>query len=318
MISPLTIQIIIKNNIESIQDTLESILPLNGKILVADIGCTDSSIEICKKYGAEIIKPNSINDLSKVRNDMINHAKNDWNLFIEPWESIINGHEIIQSVINQEKTAYKFSLIKEDVITKQIRLWHKNTNLKFVNPVFENIKGYALDLDVFVLINENKNEDIEKLLENWRNKCPLSKEPIYYTACNHLKNKNWNSFLNFSELYLIQETENNMSLTMTYYYRAMVLSYVKKQYEEAIKSILICIAKQPTMAEFWCLLADIYYAIKDYAKAQSFYENATLIGCKRLKNDGWPVEISKYKEYPEKMIISCKNMQTSINGYLKN
>jgi tetratricopeptide (TPR) repeat protein len=72
------------------------------------------------------------------------------------------------------------------------------------------------------------------------------------------------------------------------------------------------------MSEFWCLLGDCYYAIKDYEKSKSFYENALILGNKRLKNDGWPLEISKYKDYPQKMIESCDKIKSSLIFYGKN
>ncbi len=78
---------------------------------------------------------------------------------------------------------------------------------------------------------------------------------------------------------------------------------------------MVCLAKKPTMAEFWCLLGDVYYDAKDYDKAKEFYENAVILGSRRLKDDGWPMEISKYKEYPQKMIEACKKIKTSSKLY---
>jgi tetratricopeptide (TPR) repeat protein len=95
----------------------------------------------------------------------------------------------------------------------------------------------------------------------------------------------------------------------------MVYCYIKYDYKSALESILPCIAKKPTMAEFWCLLADIYYATKDYEKAKSFYENAIILGGKRLRSDEWPLEVSKYKDYPQKMIDSCEKIKQSSHVY---
>jgi len=69
------------------------------------------------------------------------------------------------------------------------------------------------------------------------------------------------------------------------------------------------------MAEFWCLLADVYYAIKDYDRARIFYENGLILGSRRLKDDGWPMEISKYKEYPLNMIEGCNQIKRSSRHY---
>lgn len=59
------------------------------------------------------------------------------------------------------------------------------------------------------------------------------------------------------------------------------------------------------MAEYWCLLGDVYYQQSSYEKAKHFYENALVMGARRLRTDAWPMEISKYKAYPNKMMAAC-------------
>jgi len=317
MSTPLTIHLIIKNNEETIEHTLESLLPLNGNILVGDLGCKDDTVGKCRQYGATIVRLSLNNDLSQARNYLMKSSDSKWNLYIEPWETILSGHEIIQQSLIGPQIAYKLSIIQGDVITKQIRLWHKNTDLKFKNPVFETLtKEDAKDLPAYISVGPNNNSSLYlELVEKWRDRCPLATEPIYYTACSHLSGKNWDTFLNWAGLYLHQEKSDVMSVYMTHYYCSMVNCYIKKDYQHAIQSLLPCLAKKPTMAEFWCLLGDVYYAIKDYDRAKTFYENAMFLGSRRLKDDGWPLEISKYKEYPQKMIEGCDKIKQSLKFY---
>ena len=89
----------------------------------------------------------------------------------------------------------------------------------------------------------------------------------------------------------------------------------KKDFENAVKSLIPCLAEKPTNGEFWCLLGDIYYCLKDYERAKSFYENAKILGSRRLNDDDYPMEISKYKEYPEKLIKSCDAIKQSCSIY---
>ena len=70
------------------------------------------------------------------------------------------------------------------------------------------------------------------------------------------------------------------------------------------------------MAEFWCLLGDIYYASGDHDRAYDFYQNGMLLGQRRKKSSDWPMELSKYKEYPEKMMASCVKLGKSIRAYV--
>lgn len=316
MTTPLTVQMIIKNNEETIEYTLESLLPLKARILIGDLGCKDKTVNKCMSYNAEILRLSLNDDLSQARNILMNHSDSKWNFYIEPWETFLNGQDAILQAIFGPQIAYNMNIIQGDVVTKQIRLWHKNTNLKFKNPVFESLIGDAKDLPAYIAVGPNNNSNLQlQLVEKWRDRCPLATEPIYYTACSHLKEKNWDSFLNWSSMYLHQEKSDVMSVYMTHYYCSMVNCYIKKDYQSAIQSLLPCLAKKPTIAEFWCLLGDAYYAIKDYDKAKIFYENAIILGSKRLKDDGWPLEISKYKEYPEKMIEGCKKIKQSLRFY---
>ena len=247
---------------------------------------------------------------------MINLSENKWNLYIEPWETILNGQEKIVDAIKGIAKDYKLNILQEDVITKQIRLWHKDIGKKFINPVFEILNGSSTILDCYIASFAHEDEITLNLVEKWRKANPLALEPIYYTACTFLIKKNWKSFLNFADLYLHKEKSDSISVYMINYYHAMVNCYIIKDYQSAAKSILKCLIKNPTMAEFWCLLGDIYYAINDHFRAKCFYENAMILGSKRLNNDDWPLEISKYKEYPLKMINACDKIKQSLKHYL--
>jgi hypothetical protein len=55
-------------------------------------------------------------------------------------------------------------------------------------------------------------------------------------------------------------------------------------------------------------LGDINFELKKYKKAFYFYENAIMLGKLRVNDDDLPIDIIKYKEYPEKMKINCKDL----------
>jgi hypothetical protein len=100
-----------------------------------------------------------------------------------------------------------------------------------------------------------------------------------------------------------------MPVTMIRYHMACVRCYVQKDADSALQLISSCILTRPLMAEFWCLMGDIHYHLmKRYDKAASFYENALILGARRLVLDTYPMEISKYQEYPQKLLESCKDI----------
>lgn len=314
---------LVKNNEETIECSLESILPLakelNAKIIIGDLGCTDQTIKICKNYETKIFNLSLNSSFSKARNHLLDLVNSTWTFFIEPYETIIKGYEFFQSAIKLKPAAYKASVITRDVVTEQVRFWHKDMNLKFKNPVFETLGENGLSSEIYIATNSNGNANLNlELAKKWHEESPLAIEPIYYLACAYMANKNWKSFLNYANLFLHQKKGSQTAILLTRYYCAMVKCYIEKNFKEAIQFLITCIAQKPLMAEFWCLLGDVYYSANQNEKALCFYENAILLGNRRLKNDGWPMEISKYKSYPEKMIETCLKIKQSSKIYLQH
>jgi tetratricopeptide (TPR) repeat protein len=314
----LTTYLLTKNNENTIDLALSSILWLNGDIIVGDIGSTDKTLKICKKYNVEVIPIIFQNDYSAAKNKLLNYKKSLWQLYLEPWEQIITGHRAILNImIETRPVSYYLQILSGQTIAKEIRLWNKN--LRFSNPIFESISDKSATLIDSVIIHSKKEFDeaeSEKLLEDWKNTNPISNEPYYYQAYQFLRNNKYQEFISLAEQYTTI-SKKGPSAVMIRYHLAMINLYVFSNFEKSIKNILECIATRPIMAEFWCLLGDIYYKLKEYKKAISFYENAIILGKKRLK-DEWPIEIPKYDEYPKKMISSCqeilKNYQRTSNS----
>lgn len=314
----LSIQMLVRNDAETIEQTFESVLPLiekGAELLVGDLGCTDETIRICRAYNAQIVGVSLNNDLSQARNFLMMKATGKWNFLIHPCETIVQGIEWIESAISQSPAAYNANIFQGDVLSSEIRLWHKNMSLRFKNPVFETLPGDGKPSEIYLSTSPGQFELKMELAKEWMARFPLALEPIYYMACVHLSDKNWDTFLNYAKMYLHQDKSSKMSVIMTNYYCSMVQCYIKKDYKEATKYIIPCLAVRPAMAEFWCLLGDIYYSDSQIQKAKCFYQNALILGTRRLKADGWPMEISKYKTYPQKMIEACDKIQESLKTY---
>lgn len=307
----ITVQLLIKNNESTIEKTLNSVQALNADILAFNIGCDDNSIEICRKYNVKVYdSPNKKIDASKLRNQLIDISKSKWQLFIEPWE-IITDYTKIESLLGNENNAYFFNIMQNDMCTFEARLWHKDMNLKFRQPVFEylNIKDTALKKNDCIIYSLGQKRVSLEQIQEWRKIAPANIEPLYYEAFYYLSIRDWDKFISKASHYLFANKLVNKSSIMIRYYLAIVLFSVKKDAKESLRHILSCITNKPLMAEFWCVLGDIYYhLIGEYKKAKQFYLNAVTLGKHRLYEDMWPMEISKYKIYPFEMIKSCDNM----------
>lgn len=299
----LTIQILTRNNEATIAQCLASLSPLNAKIQVADLGSTDRTIQICENKGLEVGRRPYCQNRSEVRNWLTSQSKTEWQMAVNPWEILIQGHDQIEQA---SSPSYYVSIIQESILTKDIRIWRKSFEYEFVNPVFEYLETSSNnELPVAFYSTGNPHPDFD-LIETWKLAQPTSPEPYYYHACLLLSQKKYDDFLRVSEHYMFIDNRQNLSNIMNHYYYAMIQIYKKKSVRAALQNINICLCARPLMAEFWCLIGDVYYhRLNNFEKAKQFYEIAIFLGGRRLREDKWPMDISKYKEYPTKMIASC-------------
>lgn len=311
----LSIQILTKDNQETIEECIKSLSGLNANIIIGDLGSKDNTLNKCQKYQTTIYEISASADISQARNKLIKNCNSFWHMMIEPWERLTD-YEVIKKIILGEKCSYNFGIIQGDILLKDTRLWHTSLDIKYENPIYETIKTSSKNIDVYLLSSGGKrNLNIDEFISQWQNKNPLNPQPFYYKASTELIKKNWDAFLNYADAFLHQQKTQDMAYFMTCYYTAMVLSYIKKQHTKAIQMLSPCILKYPTLAEFWCLLGDIHYSMSQFEKAKCFYENAKILGSRRLNSCEMPMEISKYQTYPQKMIDACKLLENNIALY---
>lgn len=295
----LTIQMLVKNHEKTVEETIQSVLPLQAKLVVFDTGSKDNTLSICDKYGADI-RIAKDKDRSKIRNSI---KEEGWHLCIEPWEILAYGGNEILDI--KEDGSYTFQVFRGDLITKEIRLW--NNNILFHNPVCEClIDKKSRPLNVVLYSDfENKNKEIKQ----WMEENPAKAEPYYYMAMVSLSENKIENFIFYANQYLFRDLDKIIPITMTRFYMAYVYCHFKNDAATATKYLLPCIVTNPLMAEFWCLLGDIYFeVINNYNKAKVFYNNAIELGKNRMNGDKWPMELSKYKDYPLSKINQCNQI----------
>ena len=305
----ITTHILTKNNEATIQECIESVKPLGGEIIVYDLGSDDRTLELCRRAD---VWPKRITTLNfgALRNKIADESKLKWQFYLEPWEVLQTGHEEIKKYAQAAPKVFNFRVLEEGSITPQARLWNKKLGAKFVNPVYEVLDQDGIYTDHVIYVNPHQNQyDILDLVEQWAIREPASNIPLYYKAITLLSQREYEKFETAAQHYLFKEAKALQNVTMVKYYYALVLCYIKKDAKKATENIVSCLAANTLMAEFWCLLGDIHYTIlQDYKKASQFYHNAIRLGAKRLKNDGWPMDISKYKDHPNKMMTSCEQI----------
>lgn len=305
--------ILTKNHEDIISQTLESIRNL-GPVIVADLGSKDNTVSVCEKAEAKVYKTPFDFDFSQIRNKLLAKVNTDWVFWINPGEVLSSGQEYFE--IEKPDSMYRVMLLSDDLLTKQTRLFKKGIG-RFKKPVFEEIDPDLSEQTLPVVITGSSKLDFQMIqdsLMRWKDKEPLSPDPNYYQASVHLMCGRYEQFLNIADQFLfLKGNSTDASAILTKYYVAMLMR--KKDTGKALKLILECIAAYPLMAEFWCFLGDLYlFPIKEYDRAYQFYDNAIVLGSQRLAEDTMPMEISKYDEYPRKMMNIIKNAIQSAVG----
>ncbi len=79
----LTLSMIVKNGEKTLPRCLDSVRGLADEIVIADTGSTDHSIEIARRYGAEVFSIPWEDDFAKARNLSLARATCDWVLMLD-------------------------------------------------------------------------------------------------------------------------------------------------------------------------------------------------------------------------------------------
>jgi tetratricopeptide (TPR) repeat protein len=268
---------------------------------------TFSAIKPHLKEVLVIDSKNSAN-YSSVLNELQEMAKTDWILYLKDNERILQFNEHMPNLVMKPQEIYGFQILQDDVIIKEVRLWNKKERkVSFKNPVFEKPNAEPTQiLDVILYQQKADDPNIVKNLDLWKRAMPLSVDVHYYRAFMDLAQKNFLEFKRNINQYFFSIKRVDIPSVMARYYLSLVQGVVENHTQEAITNIVACLAENPLMAEFWCLLGDIFVKGGKFDQAITFYENAMILGCRRPQQDFWPMHISKYTEYPTEMIEKCK------------
>lgn len=125
-----------------------------------DLGSTDGSIEICKKYSAKVFKHNFVSYVEKVRNYAITKASGDWILVLDPDEVIPDSLKDKLKQISKDNKFAAVNIPRKNIFfgkwiahanwwpDKQVRFFKKG-QVKWGDKIHEYPKvfGKVLDLE---------------------------------------------------------------------------------------------------------------------------------------------------------------------------
>ncbi|RKY56250.1 MAG: glycosyltransferase, partial [Candidatus Neomarinimicrobiota bacterium] len=84
----LTTAMIVRNEAAYLEECLRSIQSVSDQIVIVDTGSTDSTLEIARKYKADIYHFDWVDDFAAARNESLKYAKGNWVLCIDADERL--------------------------------------------------------------------------------------------------------------------------------------------------------------------------------------------------------------------------------------
>lgn len=292
---------LVRNNGATVRRTLDSLTPLEARLVVGDLGSSDGTPDICREYGAEVVGLKWEKDYSAARNSLV---ADGMNMMMEPWETLAGGADEVAAADGN----FNVTVVRGGVVSREIRLWR---DLKFRNPVYETLEddgaGFLGGVAIVSRGGPDRRGEALEICREWADRRPTSPDPWYYSAFASLALGMTDEFLTRSERYMAMTGKFGHAELQVCYRMAMTLA-ARKEHSKAMEVIAGCIFHRPAFAEFWCLAGDIFLVNGDLGRARVMYLNALTVGSRRMASDPSPLEVSKYRDHPEKMLAYLEEM----------
>jgi glycosyltransferase involved in cell wall biosynthesis len=298
---------IVKNEEKYIEMCLENALKLVDEIIIVDTGSTDSTLDIIKKFGAQIsvCQYKWEDDFAKARNISLEKATGDWILVLDADEKIICDVDKFRKQL--EETEY------EGIILPLYNIINKNSIMysSVYCKLFRN-KGYTYNGIIHENINIKPNKIVEfdssickifhygymKNLVNGKDKAKrnkemlfkqLEKEPknpyVYYNiGVTYMVNENWQEALNY--FFKCNALASQISLTEVTRYEIDMAKRMAEclcqleQYEVCIDFVddLLGDVAYYGFVDLVYIKAHCYFTMKNYDEAIKNFEECLKIG----------------------------------------
>lgn len=177
--SSVILSMIVKNEEKHLAGCLDSVKGVVDKIVIVDTGSTDSTIEIAKRYKAEIHQFDWVDDFSAARNYALSHSPSDWVLYLDADERLDEeSKEHLRKIVTQkDKLGVRCKIYNIDEVNKKpklqnsTRLFRYSNKIKFTGRAHEQIdnsllaNGYEIINSEIVINHIGYNIDKDGLRE---------------------------------------------------------------------------------------------------------------------------------------------------------
>ena len=310
----ISINIITTNDEPYLDKTLSSVRNLDPEYVIVFNGNINSEeYETCKKYTKNVYVRQWNNDFSELRNFAKEKSTRKWILWLDSDEELEDCSKIIE--INPKNDFHNFKLIHGSTTMSQLRLFKNLPEYKWQGRIHEriipkNLPEWHPEIKIIHHPNNISRSQIRNLniLKEEIENDPNNPDLNFFIAIEyHLVNQQMKSLLH-AEKFLFHYHVNDIRKMYIRYLISWIYTFHLRNYQKAIQIIFGQLAQNCNIAEFWCLLGDIYYKLGKFNDAKKFYENAIIMGKYKYDNM-WITDLDKYQKYPKLRIDYCIKKQ---------
>lgn len=320
--TPVSVQMIVKNEEEQLPRVLASLIPLRpAEVLIGDTGSSDKTKEIATWFGCKVFDVKWQDHFAEARNTVCNEAEQPWCFWIDADEELMesSAHAMRKKILNKKLVGdhHLVRFTEPPLSMYQVRLWKRQPGeMPWRGRVHEKIwmNGPKPEAHVDIVVMQHGDDRRPKKLE--RNMLLLHKameeEPdnhynLFHAAVLSNMMDRHDDSQKYAEKYMsIAPREDIKTKLYIQYLLAWNAVFVHRNYQKAVNLLASAISVDPCAAEFWCLMGDVYWWMGRKEDAFVFYENALCLG-QAHPESFWLVDLRKYDEYPRTQLEKLKN-----------
>jgi len=292
----LSICMIVKNEEEFIEGALESVQDIADQIVILDTGSTDGTIKIAKKYDTEIHYFEWQDDFSAARNESIKYAEEDWILWIDADERLVDkSKNKLRKLLKPEEkpVIYKVNIKNYQeagnsfYLSDAHRLFNNNQGIYFtgiiheqLSPSVKKLNGEERESDIILehygysLEQERaqeKNQRNKKLLNKMIEEHPKNSYAHFTLAQYYQKSdQTLKAEKHYKKALEIGGLDTSMKCTLLNMLSDNALD--RKEWEDAESYVRESLELEPDQATGFYLLYKIYNRRENYKKAREYID----------------------------------------------
>jgi len=141
----ISVCILTKNDENLIEDCIKSVIDFAREIIVIDLGSTDSTVSIVKKYTNRIFAHKWNNDFAEARNVFFKFASSDWILYLDAYERLTpdSKKHINAQLLNKKNVGYMFKVNEMGQTNEteyySLRLFKRTNEIRFKWVLHESV-----------------------------------------------------------------------------------------------------------------------------------------------------------------------------------